>query len=1426
VTDDKTKAQLLEEIEALQAQATALEQAATEHVRIEKVYRILVEQSAQGMVIFQGDGIVFISPHLTEIVGYPAEGLLAMSGESLLALVHPEDRERLAASWAGQPAETADFQSNEYRILHKDGSVRWAEAFSRPITYQGQPAVLGIFLDVTERKLAEEALERERQAFRIIAEAAGRADSATDLCQQTLEGLIEILGFDIGSIRLYNERERVLERTAVVGVTAKEADSFAPAQSIDDPYYIAAHVARTREAVFAPNVSGHAVLQTHAKRIEEIGAQAIISWPILDAEKNLLGTIQMMAYQPKRIAEAERLFFETVPRIFATVLARQQAEETLRASEEKYRTLFETAPEAIALVGLDGTITDCNNATVTLAGLPKEAIIGRPFTALSALSEQDLPGYVALLRQVIEGGAETTGPINVRMARHDGSSRLLEAFITPVTEDDIVTAIQVITRDITDRKEAEAALRASEARYRALAENSPVGIWQVNADGYTAYANPAMRALLEIGDQDEVVGLHHDDFLIQYQSKRDQVRALREQGISSSYEAKLRGSRGITRDVIIFGSPILSADGAFHGTIGTVLDITDRRRMEAELRASEERYRALAENSPTGIWQVDPDGNTLYANPAMRALLGVASAGEIGARSSSPFFTPESMSKIEGELGRRREGFPSIYEAELVRKDGEHRSVIVSGAPVAAEDGELRYTIASFIDVTESKQIEAALRESEARFRLLAENVMDGFWIQTGGAEDCRTLYVNPAFERIFGVSSEEVLKSEGAWTIPLHPEDRDRVVAAMIAFSLGKADYNIEYRIIRADGDVRWILARASAISNGASLIVGIAQDITERKRAEEELRQRASQLALINQVASQIASVLDLDTLMKQAAELTQATFGYEHVGLFLLDPAREEVVMRARAGEYIDRFPPDHRLKLGRGMVGWVAQHGEPLLANDVRLDSHYINPFLPEEIIRAELSVPIRVGGKVVGVFDVQSQQPGTFDITDGVVIETLANELATAIQNARLYEQAQGRADQLALLNEITRIGTATLNLDDLLQTLADSAAGIIGGDQCYITLWDEENQRPIPAAATGPVRETYRQLPDQPGEQTLTESMLREGRPLAVEDTFNTPYMSRRIAEQFPAKSILALPLQADGRYLGALLIAFNTPHRFTEDEIEWATQVADLLGLAIVKARAYATLEHRVRERTAELEAAHTRVLELDRLKDEFVANVSHELRTPITNLRLYHHLLTERPDKQATYLDTLQRETMRLENIVEDLLYLSQLDRGEIPLNLMRLDINPIVEDFIGDRSALAAAKKLDLKLDRTPNLPLVEADRLLLERVLGHLLSNSFSYTPSGGHIVVTTAAKEGEGESRVGFTISNDGPAIPPDELPRLFERFFRGQTARQSGVPGTGLGLPIAKEIIERHGGTITAESGLSGMDQGVAFHVWLPVAKE
>jgi two-component system phosphate regulon sensor histidine kinase PhoR len=228
-----------------------------------------------------------------------------------------------------------------------------------------------------------------------------------------------------------------------------------------------------------------------------------------------------------------------------------------------------------------------------------------------------------------------------------------------------------------------------------------------------------------------------------------------------------------------------------------------------------------------------------------------------------------------------------------------------------------------------------------------------------------------------------------------------------------------------------------------------------------------------------------------------------------------------------------------------------------------------------------------------------------------------------------------------------------------------------------------------------------------------------------------------------------------------------------------------------------------------------------LQRMKDAFVSNVSHELRTPITSLRLNYSLLKRDPDNPDKYMDRLDREIYRLNDLIEDLLRLSQLDSDSVQLKLETVDLNELTAATVQDRSPLAVANQLELTHKPEPEAPQIYADGSLLAQALSVILTNALNYTPAGGHIEVGVVCKTNEIDEGVGFYVQDDGLGIPAEDQSHLFERFYRGTVGRASGAPGTGLGLAIAHEIVQRHHGHIHVESqGVPG--EGTRFTIWLP----
>jgi PAS domain S-box-containing protein len=245
--------------------------------------------------------------------------------------------------------------------------------------------------------------------------------------------------------------------------------------------------------------------------------------------------------------------------------------------------------------------------------------------------------------------------------------------------------------------------------------------------------------------------------------------------------------------------------------------------------------------------------------------------------------------------------------------------------------------------------------------------------------------------------------------------------------------------------------------------------------------------------------------------------------------------------------------------------------------------------------------------------------------------------------------------------------------------------------------------------------------------------------------------------------------------------------------------------------------LEARVVERTRELAEANERLTELDRLKSKFVSDVSHELRTPIANLKLYIDLLERgQPDKQAHYITILQQQIKRVTELVDDILNLARLESHQQQgLTPRPLQLNELIAQIVTAHQPRAEASSLSLSFDPLADLPPIYGDANQLAQVVTNLLANALNYTRRGA-VQVRTLLRD----QQIGLQVTDTGRGIAPDDLPHIFDRFYRGRHAHHADVPGTGLGLAIVKEIIELHHGQIEVDSQ---PDRGTTFSVWLPV---
>jgi PAS domain S-box-containing protein len=249
------------------------------------------------------------------------------------------------------------------------------------------------------------------------------------------------------------------------------------------------------------------------------------------------------------------------------------------------------------------------------------------------------------------------------------------------------------------------------------------------------------------------------------------------------------------------------------------------------------------------------------------------------------------------------------------------------------------------------------------------------------------------------------------------------------------------------------------------------------------------------------------------------------------------------------------------------------------------------------------------------------------------------------------------------------------------------------------------------------------------------------------------------------------------------------------------------------------AELEQRVADRTAELRAANWRLTELDRLKDEFLSRTSHELRTPLTSIKIYLELLESgRPDKRDHYLQTLKREADRLHVLIEDVLQFSQLNLGAETIAFDQIDVNNLIRGRLTTWQNLNVQHHVPLDLELAPDLPVIRTNGELVAQALTRLVANALSYTATGS-VTVSTARRDDDARPWVTISVADTGPGIAPDDLPHIFERFYRGHAAADFKTPGTGVGLAIVRVIADRLGGRLTVETQVG---VGSTFTLWLP----
>jgi len=521
--------------------------------------------------------------------------------------------------------------------------------------------------------------------------------------------------------------------------------------------------------------------------------------------------------------------------IMIDITERKHAEEERRRSEERYRTLIENVNDVVFATDRSGRFTYVSPVIERISGYRVEDLLGKPL--IEIVYAEDAAYLEEAARRTMAGQAE---PREFRIQEKDGRIRWVRSSSRPRYENGELVGMIGIVTDINDRKRAEEAVQESEARYRQLVELSPYGI-VVHARGKVMFANNAAARLMGAADASDLVGRSIMEVVRpeRRQQLAERIRTMLETGTpAEAREDQLLRLDGVPIDVETTGMPMIF--GGEPAVQVVIHDITERKRTEDALRASEERYRYLVENVNDVVYTMDTLGNFTYVSPAISSVSSY-SADEVKSLGVAHFVHPDDLPALEQHRGRNLLGEAGQIDFRVFDKAGDLRWIRASTSP-RVENGQVVGLNGIFSDITERKLTENALHESEERYRQLFENAHEIIYCHDLAGN---FVSINPAAEVALGYTQTEVESMSLGQIIA--PNSRG-YVADLIDRVLSKRAIPaaVEVEVITKQGDSVLLEASPRVVErDGVPIAVqGIARDVTERKRAQKEIQRLNEQL------------------------------------------------------------------------------------------------------------------------------------------------------------------------------------------------------------------------------------------------------------------------------------------------------------------------------------------------------------------------------------------------------------------------------------------------------------------------------------------------------------------------------------------------------------------------------------------------------
>ncbi|MDO8490875.1 MAG: PAS domain S-box protein, partial [Dehalococcoidia bacterium] len=1358
----------------------------------EQHYRLLADNVSD--VIWTTDmdlRITYASPSIERVLGYSIEEAVFLTAEELLT---PE-----ALSLAISALSEELIRENEegvdplrtklldLEMRRRDGSSVWTEfrgSFLRGP--DGRPiGVAGVSRDVTERKRDEEALRASEEKYRTLVE------NSTDF------------------VFLLDEQGTVLSVNRAAARVLGRQPSEVEGTSLFDLF---------------PPESAAQFLQG-AKRVFQTGEGFQRESDFGKVRKGMWITTRL---NPVR-DESGRT--RAVLGVSKDITERKQAEERLRQSEEKFRTLFDTMAQGVIYQDAESRITSVNHAAEIILGSTLEQMQGKSPAGLRwrgiredglELPEKAYPATIAL-----RSGRPVANVTLGVLLPGDRKYHWLIVDAVPQFQPGESRPYQVYTTfsDITERKLAE-----DQSKLQAQLLDAQIDpVYVHDFDGNFVYVNQAacdspgytreelLATNLRQLDAPDSAGLIADRMRELREKDRATFEAvhLHKDGRSLPFEVHTQVTKWQGRTMIL--------------SVGR--DITGRKTAEEEQKtANDERTRlfGLVENAKRewettfdamsdGVALMSLDFKIVRANKGLANMLATTPKALVGR------YCHDAICG-RGDRATDCPGTRCMTErtsCQLVRQEPRlgNRWLHMSVDPLFGRAGEMSGMIHVVRDITGQKQAEEALRDSEKRFRTVFESALIGLMMST---KDGAILRANRTCQETLGYTAEEM---ERLTTVDItYPEDLEEGLRLLRETREGKRDsFQRDKRYLAKDGHTVWakVIAHAIRDPNGTHLYnVILVDDITERREIERQRNATNNLLQMFAREPGQKAYLLAV-------VRLLQGWSGCHRAGIRLLN-RQGQLPYESYAGFSREFVTAENSLSIKndqcaciRVVTGQRAPQDAPAMTSDGSFWCENVEKFVqglaPEERSRfkdmcigaghASMAItPIRHGDEVLGVIHLADEREGLLPRRAVNFLESAALLIGEALHRFGMEQEIEYSYETQSVINSMLRLSLENAALEEVCQhtlKLVTSAPWLGFLPMGAIFLVQDGPGILELKAHIGLSPVTQEICADVPFGRCLC------GRAAATFEVQFADHVDERheaCREQAPPHGHYCVPILSSGKALGVIAVYLEQGHQRDYKEERFLCTVADVLA---------GIIEHR---------RAQTKVVEyeeLNKLKTNLLATVSHELRTPLATIKGYATMIIDydrrlKRDEKLQHLHSIDKAADRLTELVDLLLDMSRLEAGLFRLDRHETSMDRVIEEAVAETQLRSPQHRMRAALDG--GLPPITADSKRVRQILDNLLDNAVKYSEQGTEIVVRCARTPRE----LLISVADQGRGIPADETDKVFDRFYRIEQRLSKDPGGLGLGLSLCKALVEAHGGSIRVESKVGA---GSTFYFTLPISK-